>query len=84
MQTVNGALAATRQPRSPMTTPEPEREIITHTHEKICAFSQNERNEIAVILFIASFFLPRTGGRVGECEPVVCGLAEHVGFLNGV
>lgn len=51
-----GALAATRQPRIPNDNAEPEREIITHTHEKICAFSQNDRNEIAGILFIASFF----------------------------
>lgn len=33
---------------------EPEREIITHTQEKICAFSQNVRNGIAVSLFITS------------------------------
>lgn len=34
----------------------PEREIITHAHEKIFAFSQNLRIGIVVMLFITSFF----------------------------
>lgn len=36
------------------------------------------------MLFIAAYFSVLTGGRVCECVPVVCGLAEHVGFPNGV
>lgn len=56
MQTVNRALAVTRQPWVPSGNAEPEREIITHAHEKIFAFSQNLRIGIVVMLFITSFF----------------------------
>lgn len=84
MQIVNQALAMSGQPWVPSGNAKPEREMITHAHEKIFAFSQNLRIGIVVMLFITSFFPPWTGGQAGECEPVVCGLAKHVGFWCAV
>lgn len=56
MQIVNQALAMSGQPWVPSGNAKPEREIITHAHEKIFAFSQNLRIGIVVMLFITSFF----------------------------
>lgn len=56
MQIVNQALAMSGQPWVPSGNAKPEREIITHAHEKIFSFSQNLRIGIVVMLFITSFF----------------------------
>lgn len=68
----------------PKEIPEPEREIITYAHEKICIFSKMKEVRYSLFYLLPIFFPFWAGGWVIECEPVVCGLAERAGFQNGM
>ena len=56
----------------------------TYTWEDLPLFTKWKKRDSGYFIYCFIFFPPRTGGRVGECEPVVCGLAEHAGFQYSV
>lgn len=70
MQIVNQALPMSGQSWVPSGNAKPEREIITHAHEKIFSFSQNLRIGIVVMLFITSFFPLGPVARVVNVNPL--------------
>lgn len=56
----------------------------TYTWEDLPLFTKWKKWDSGYFIYCFIFFPPRTGGHVGECEPVVCGLAEHAGFQYSV